>query len=83
MEIVGKIVGLIEIKIATTRISVRIREGETDNFIINKGLKKGDELSGTLCNLALEYVLRNRRIWYTITKREAIPKHMLMLMTSL
>lgn len=40
------------------KTSVKIWNDLSNNFEVNKGLKQGDELAHLLCNMALEYAIR-------------------------
>jgi hypothetical protein len=40
------------------KTSVKIWNDLSNNFEVNKGLKHGDELTHFLCNMGLEYAIR-------------------------
>ncbi|XP_072401635.1 uncharacterized protein [Diabrotica undecimpunctata] len=41
-----------------TVVTVKTQEGDTEEFVITKGVRQEDSLSATLFNLALEYIVR-------------------------
>jgi hypothetical protein len=53
-----KLVMLIKMSLNETYVKVRIGKHLSDNFPIQKGLKKGTALSPLLFNFALEYAIR-------------------------
>lgn len=44
--------------IRRTSVSIKTQKGETNEFVVSKGVKQEDSLSSTLFNMTVEYITR-------------------------